>query len=180
MKFLIDECFSLKLIELVYQRGYGELFYVVWLGCLGVKDWDFIFFIVIVWCDRYLFQCYGIRLLILVILQLGMWVRVLVSQVWGLMVLSLVVLIRVQVMVVVLLFVLELMKRQFFCLRVMVCMLCLVVLLFNFRMLWLRQGCRWFIWVRVQWMVVVSGDLFEIFVSFMVSYCCRLLKIGVV
>jgi len=40
MKFLIDECLSLKLADLAIQRGYVQSSHVVRLGKSGWKDWE--------------------------------------------------------------------------------------------------------------------------------------------
>lgn len=40
MKFLIDECLTLDLVQLARGRGFGESSHVVWLGLQGCKDWE--------------------------------------------------------------------------------------------------------------------------------------------
>ena len=40
MKLLIDECLSIKLVEIARQRGNPESSHVVWLGKSGWKDWE--------------------------------------------------------------------------------------------------------------------------------------------
>lgn len=40
MKFLIDECLTLELVQIAAQRGYGESTHVTWRGLSGTKDWD--------------------------------------------------------------------------------------------------------------------------------------------
>jgi len=40
MKFLIDECLSLKLADLAVERGYVQSSHVVRLGKSGWKDWE--------------------------------------------------------------------------------------------------------------------------------------------
>lgn len=42
MKFLVDECLSLKLTRIARARGYAESSHVVWLGLAGTQDWDLI------------------------------------------------------------------------------------------------------------------------------------------
>ena len=46
MKFLIDECLSLALVQIAIDSGHGESSHVAWLGRAGRKDWDLIRFIV--------------------------------------------------------------------------------------------------------------------------------------
>ena len=45
MKFLIDECLSLDLVEVARGRGFGESSHVVWTGKAGWKDWQLKHFI---------------------------------------------------------------------------------------------------------------------------------------
>jgi hypothetical protein len=40
LKFLIDECLTLELVEVAVQGGYVESSHVVWLGKSGWKDWE--------------------------------------------------------------------------------------------------------------------------------------------
>jgi hypothetical protein len=40
VKFLIDECLSLDLVEVAQGRGFGESSHVVWMGRAGWKDWQ--------------------------------------------------------------------------------------------------------------------------------------------
>jgi hypothetical protein len=40
MKFLIDECLSLDLVEVARGRGFVESSHVVWMGKAGWKDWE--------------------------------------------------------------------------------------------------------------------------------------------
>ena len=40
MKFLIDECLSLDLVEVARERGFVESSHVVWMGKAGWKDWE--------------------------------------------------------------------------------------------------------------------------------------------
>ena len=40
LKFLIDECLSLDLLELAKQRGFTQSSHVAWLGKAGWKDWQ--------------------------------------------------------------------------------------------------------------------------------------------
>ena len=40
LKFLIDECLSPSLAQLVRDHGYHESFHVSWLGKAGWKDWE--------------------------------------------------------------------------------------------------------------------------------------------
>jgi hypothetical protein len=40
MKFLIDECLSLDLVEVARGRGFVESSHVVWMGKAGGKDWE--------------------------------------------------------------------------------------------------------------------------------------------
>ena len=42
MKFLIDECLSVKLARLAHEHGYGESSHIAWLDLSGTKDWDLI------------------------------------------------------------------------------------------------------------------------------------------
>lgn len=46
MKFLIDECLSLDLVEVARCRGFVESSHVVWMGKAGWKDWELKSFIV--------------------------------------------------------------------------------------------------------------------------------------
>lgn len=39
MKFLIDECLSVKLANLAHDHGYGESSHIAWLDLSGTKDW---------------------------------------------------------------------------------------------------------------------------------------------
>jgi len=39
LKFLIDECLSLDLVEVAPPRGFGESSHVVWMGKAGSADW---------------------------------------------------------------------------------------------------------------------------------------------
>jgi hypothetical protein len=40
LKFLIDECLSLDLVEVAINSGFPESSHVVWLGKAGWKDWE--------------------------------------------------------------------------------------------------------------------------------------------
>jgi hypothetical protein len=40
VKFLIDECLSLDLVEVARVRGFVESSHVVWMGKAGWKDWE--------------------------------------------------------------------------------------------------------------------------------------------
>jgi hypothetical protein len=40
LKFLVDECLSLDLVEVARSRGYPESSHVVWMGKSGWKDWQ--------------------------------------------------------------------------------------------------------------------------------------------
>lgn len=40
VKFLIDECLSLDLVEIARGRGFEESSHVVWMGKAGWKDWQ--------------------------------------------------------------------------------------------------------------------------------------------
>lgn len=40
VKFLIDECLSLDLVEVAHRRGFVESSHVVWMGKAGWKDWE--------------------------------------------------------------------------------------------------------------------------------------------
>ncbi len=40
LKFLIDECLSLNLVEVARDRGFTQSSHVVWLGKAGWKDWE--------------------------------------------------------------------------------------------------------------------------------------------
>lgn len=40
LKFLIDECLSLDLVEVARGRGFPASSHVVWLGKSGWKDWE--------------------------------------------------------------------------------------------------------------------------------------------
>jgi len=40
MKFLIDECLSLDLVEVAVNSGFPESSHVVWMGKAGWKDWQ--------------------------------------------------------------------------------------------------------------------------------------------
>ena len=40
LKFLIDECLSLDLVEVARHRGFTQSSHVVWLGKAGWKDWE--------------------------------------------------------------------------------------------------------------------------------------------
>jgi hypothetical protein len=40
VKFLIDECLSLDLMEVARSRGFAESSHVVWMGKAGWKDWE--------------------------------------------------------------------------------------------------------------------------------------------
>jgi hypothetical protein len=40
LKFLIDECLSLDLVEVAQARGFPSSSHVVWLGKAGWKDWE--------------------------------------------------------------------------------------------------------------------------------------------
>jgi|SRR5271170_6849909 len=40
MKFLIDECLSLDLVEVAINAGFPESSHVVWMGKAGWKDWE--------------------------------------------------------------------------------------------------------------------------------------------
>ena len=40
LKFLIDECLSLDLVEVARDRGFAQSSHVVWLGKAGWKDWQ--------------------------------------------------------------------------------------------------------------------------------------------
>jgi hypothetical protein len=40
VKFLIDECLSLDLVEVARSRGFVESSHVVWMGKAGWKDWE--------------------------------------------------------------------------------------------------------------------------------------------
>jgi len=40
LKFLIDECLSLDLVEMARNRGFSQSSHVVWLGKAGWKDWE--------------------------------------------------------------------------------------------------------------------------------------------
>jgi hypothetical protein len=40
VKFLIDECLSLDLVEVARGRGFVESSQVVWMGKAGWKDWE--------------------------------------------------------------------------------------------------------------------------------------------
>jgi len=40
VKFLIDECLSLDLVEVAHSRGFVESSHVVWMGKAGWKDWE--------------------------------------------------------------------------------------------------------------------------------------------
>ena len=40
MKFLIDECLSLDLVEVARDHGFVESSHVVWMGKAGWKDWE--------------------------------------------------------------------------------------------------------------------------------------------
>jgi hypothetical protein len=40
MKFLIDECLSLDLVEVAINSGFPESSHVVWMGKAGWKDWE--------------------------------------------------------------------------------------------------------------------------------------------
>lgn len=40
LKFLIDECLSLDLVEVARGRGFTESSHVVWMGKAGWKDWE--------------------------------------------------------------------------------------------------------------------------------------------
>ena len=40
MKFLIDECLSLDLVEVAINFGFPESSHVVWMGKAGWKDWE--------------------------------------------------------------------------------------------------------------------------------------------
>ncbi len=46
LKFLIDECLSLDLVELAGGRGFTQSSHVAWLGKAGWKDWQLRPFIV--------------------------------------------------------------------------------------------------------------------------------------
>ena len=45
LKFPIDECLSLDLVEVARDRGFPESNHVVWLGKAGSKDWELKIFI---------------------------------------------------------------------------------------------------------------------------------------
>jgi hypothetical protein len=40
LKFLIDECLTLELVEVAQERGFPESSHVVWMGKAGWKDWE--------------------------------------------------------------------------------------------------------------------------------------------
>jgi hypothetical protein len=40
LKFLIDECLTLDLVEVARQRGFPQSSHVVWMGKAGWKDWE--------------------------------------------------------------------------------------------------------------------------------------------
>lgn len=40
VKFLIDECLGLDLVDLAWDRGFTQSSHVVWLGKAGWKDWE--------------------------------------------------------------------------------------------------------------------------------------------
>jgi hypothetical protein len=40
VKFLIDECLSLDLVEVARGRGFVESSHIVWMGKAGWKDWE--------------------------------------------------------------------------------------------------------------------------------------------
>lgn len=40
MKFRNDECLSPELAQLVHAKGHGASSHVVWLGRVGLKDWE--------------------------------------------------------------------------------------------------------------------------------------------
>jgi hypothetical protein len=40
VKFLIDECLSLDLVDIARNRGFTQSSHVVWLGKAGWKDWE--------------------------------------------------------------------------------------------------------------------------------------------
>jgi hypothetical protein len=40
LKFLIDECLTLELVEVARERGFPESSHVVWMGKAGWKDWE--------------------------------------------------------------------------------------------------------------------------------------------
>jgi hypothetical protein len=40
VKFLIDECLSLNLVDVARDRGFTQSSHVVWLGKAGWKDWQ--------------------------------------------------------------------------------------------------------------------------------------------
>jgi putative AlgH/UPF0301 family transcriptional regulator len=40
LKFLIDECLSLDLVDVARDRGFTQSSHVVWLGKAGWKDWQ--------------------------------------------------------------------------------------------------------------------------------------------
>jgi hypothetical protein len=40
VKFLIDECLSLDLVEVARDHGFVESSHVVWMGKAGWKDWE--------------------------------------------------------------------------------------------------------------------------------------------
>jgi hypothetical protein len=46
LKFLIDECLTLELVEIARLRGFTESSHIVWLGKAGWKDWELKAFIV--------------------------------------------------------------------------------------------------------------------------------------
>lgn len=46
MKFLIDECLGLPLVQIAVDAGYAESSHVVWQGKAGWKDWSLVPFIV--------------------------------------------------------------------------------------------------------------------------------------
>jgi hypothetical protein len=46
MKFLIDECLTLELVQIAIDRGYGESTRLTWRGRGGAKDWELLPFIV--------------------------------------------------------------------------------------------------------------------------------------
>jgi hypothetical protein len=45
LKFLIDECLTLDLVEVAKERGFPESSHVVWMGKAGWKDWELKIFI---------------------------------------------------------------------------------------------------------------------------------------
>ena len=40
MKFLIDECLSVKLAHLAHEHGFGESSHIAWLDLSGTKNWN--------------------------------------------------------------------------------------------------------------------------------------------